>query len=195
MPAKRSTNLKRKLRYAARIGGEHHGKRLKKRTKAPSFAKLQSSSQNASRSKKANRAKNTLPELVLRRELQRHGLKCRQHVTDLPGKPEIVFDAEKVVVFCDGDFWPGRNWKARESRLMLGANADYWTAKIRYNILRDKAQTRILRKAGWQVLRLWETDIKRAPQTAAAVILKLLASRHSHALRPRAKRRGRRARS
>lgn len=138
--------------------------------KAPSFSELHPSSQHASRTKKSNRAKGTLPEVLLVRELRRCGLKFKRHVPDLPGKPDVVFESEKVVVFCDGDFWHGRNWKVRRRRLKAGSNATYWTSKLRYNIMRDRAQTRMLERAGWKVIRLWETDLKREPEKAVATI-------------------------
>jgi DNA mismatch endonuclease, patch repair protein len=142
--------------------------------KAPSFSDLRPTSRQASESKKANSAKNTLPELLLVRELRKNGLRFKRHVSVLPGKPEVVFEPQRVVVFCDGDFWHGRNWKARESRLEAGSNATYWTAKIKYNIMRDRTQTRLLKQAGWQVIRLWETDLKRDPGKAVNAILQAL---------------------
>ncbi|MGH2544322.1 MAG: DUF559 domain-containing protein, partial [Ardenticatenaceae bacterium] len=80
-------------------------------------------------------------------------------------------------VFCDGDFWHGRNWKARYPRLKAGSNARYWVHKIRYNISRDKRQTRELRTAGWTVIRLWETDILRDPIECAMQVLRMLRRR------------------
>jgi DNA mismatch endonuclease, patch repair protein len=96
----------------------------------------------------------------------------------------MVFPAARVVVFCDGDFWHGRNLQQRISKLERGHNAPYWVAKIQRNAERDRFQTELLQSAGWLVLRFWETDIlKGAPIIAdaivAAVRARMLASRES----------------
>lgn len=65
----------------------------------------------------------------------------------------------RVIVFVDGDFWHGKNWKARKVKLKLGHNANYWIRKIESNAARDLEQTHGLRAAGWIVLRIWESDI------------------------------------
>lgn len=105
------------------------------------------------------------------------GLRYRKNVKTLPGKPDIVFPRARVVVFCDGDFWHGRNWNKLRSNLKKGTNANYWSAKIAYNIERDRRNTDMLKKAGWQVIRLWETDIKCNPSNAAKYIKEIVDSR------------------
>jgi DNA mismatch endonuclease, patch repair protein len=109
--------------------------------------------------------------MLLRRRLWRFGLRYRIHDKNLPGRPDVVFRRERIVVFCDGDFWHGRNWSERESRLRTGANAPYWLAKILANRERDVTQTAELQRQGWTVLRLWETDILKNPEQAANYIL------------------------
>lgn len=79
-----------------------------------------------------------------------------------------------MVVFCDGDFWHGRHWARRRSRLLRGANAAYWLEKIRYNMLRDRRQTRMLMASGWHVVRLWETDILSDIDAAVATVTSVL---------------------
>jgi DNA mismatch endonuclease, patch repair protein len=132
-------------------------------------------SEVSSRTKSRNRKKDTAPEMLLRRALFARGLRYRLHSRALPGNPDIVFPAARVAVFCDGDFWHGRNWEARRERLERGANATYWVPKIESNIARDRAATRALSAAGWVVLRLWETDIKRDPEVVAETIALVLA--------------------
>lgn len=145
--------------------------------KAPSFKGLKPASEVASRVKSANRRKDTLHEVLLRSHLWRLGLRFRKNVTALPGKPDIVFSGAKVVVFCDGDFWHGRNWQSRQEKLSRGTNSAYWLAKIASNIERDARNTALLKKAGWRVIRLWETDVKRDPVVAAMHIKKVVAAR------------------
>src|SRR5439155_7828808 len=164
MPAKRSTNLK--VRSSRQRAGD-----------APSFVGRRATSLFASAVKRRNRSKNTRAELKLRRALSHLGLTFRLHVRSLPGKPDFVFSRARVAVFCDGDFWHGRNWPTRRSRLEKGSNADYWLHKIRYNIARDKRQTRQLKLAGWLVIRVWETDVLRDPGEAAERVRKLIRRR------------------
>lgn len=87
-------------------------------------------------------------------------MRFRKNVKTLPGKPDIVFPRSRIVIFCDGDFWHGRNWTQLKTKLSCGANSDYWIAKINSNILRDKKNTEILKNLGWRVIRVWESEIK-----------------------------------
>lgn len=136
--------------------------------KAPSFNGLSPASKKSSFAKQRNTRRDTQHEVTLRRELFRAGLRFRKNVESIPGKPDIVFPAAKVIVFCDGDFWHGRNWRVLKKKLAVGANAAYWRAKILSNIARDRQNTTSLQRSGWTVLRLWESDIKRDPFAAAA---------------------------
>lgn len=141
----------------------------------PSFAGLHPSSRNASAAARGASSKaNTRCELALRRELWRRGFRYRVNVSDLPGRPDIVFPKRRLVIFCDGDFWHGRDLQQRLAKLSRGHNATYWVSKVRRNVERDRQQTRMLQEAGWTVLRIWETDLlgrveKVADEVAAAL--------------------------
>lgn len=145
--------------------------------KVPVFTGLRPSSKIASKVKQRNRSRDTAHELALRRELWRLGLRYRKNVKTLAGKPDIVFSRTRVVVFCDGDFWHGRHWRILEKKLRKGANARYWTAKIASNIQRDLRNTALLKKSGWRVIRLWETEIKKKPKRWALHIKKWASAR------------------
>ena len=126
----------------------------------PSFKGLHPASARASAAARGASAKtNTRCEQVLRRELRRRGLRYRLHHSGLPGRPDIVFTRPRVVVFCDGDFWHGRDLSKRLAALAAGHNAAYWLAKVQRNVERDRRQTGVLEASGWSVLRFWETDI------------------------------------
>src|SRR5690606_11852521 len=99
----------------------------------------------------------TKPERILRSLLWKRGLRFRKNYSALPGRPDIVFTRARVVVFCDGDFWHGKNWAERRPRLAVGANASYWTRKIEANMIRDQQRTQALASEGWEVLRFWES--------------------------------------
>jgi DNA mismatch endonuclease, patch repair protein len=126
----------------------------------------------ASRAAEGSSAKrDTQPELLLRKALTRRGVRgYRVDVTSLPGRPDIVFPRARVVIFCDGDFWHGRNLEARVARLSSGHNAPYWVAKISGNVARDRRRDAELQSSGWTVLRFWETDILKQADEIAALI-------------------------
>jgi DNA mismatch endonuclease (patch repair protein) len=143
----------------------------------PSYAGFQPASEAASKAKRANRREDTADELLLRRAIWRLGLRYRKHVPELPGKPDFVFRQARVVVFCDGDSWHGRDWARLRRQLARRHNADYWIAKIARNRKRDAEHTRTLARAGWLVVRLWETDIKQDPGSAALTIQRIVHGR------------------
>ena len=135
---------------------------------APSFKNLKSTSARASRALSgSSRKSDTKCEVLLRSRLWRMGFRFRKNVRGLPGVPDIVFPRERVAIFCDGDFWHGRNWESRQEKLRCGANPDYWIAKISRNMERDVAQSAALRRSGWRVLRFWESRILKSPESVA----------------------------
>jgi DNA mismatch endonuclease, patch repair protein len=150
------------------------GKARKVVARSPSYKGLLPSSEQASRAKQHNQGINTRHEQLLRRELWRRGLRYRKNCRTLPGKPDIVFSKAKLVVFCDGDFWHGRHWAKLSRSLRNGANAPYWIAKIETNRERDRLVAKQLRHLGWQVIRVWETDILKDPRAAAKRIERAL---------------------
>lgn len=148
------------------------------RPKAPSYRGLAPASPRASKAARAaSRKSNTRCEVLLRRILWHRGLRYRVAVRELPGCPDIVFAKHNLVVFCDGDFWHGRDLARRLRRLADGHNAPYWMAKIRANARRDVVNNRRLAGAGWRVLRFWETDVLKDPEGAAQKILHAVARR------------------
>lgn len=109
------------------------------------------------------KSRDTRPEISLRKELWRRGLRYRKNYKKLPGKPDIVFTKLKLAIFCDGDFWHGHNWAIRgygslEDELQRYSKS--WVDKITRNIERDERVNGELEQLGWQVLRIWESDIK-----------------------------------
>ena len=125
----------------------------------------------------AVKSADTGPEIILRKELWSRGLRYRLHKASLPGKPDIVFTAARVAVFVDGDYWHGNQWKLRgfasmEEQLSTVRNRDYWEKKIKRNMDRDRKVNADLRKLGWKVVRLWESDILRRPDWAAGKVMR-----------------------
>lgn len=119
------------------------------------------------------RVRDTLPEVSLRSELHRRGLRYRLQVP-VPGMPrrrsDIVFTRAKVAVFTDGCFWHG----CPEHGTYPANNGDWWGAKLVRNKERDRETDRHLRSLGWSVVRVWEHEDMHS---AAAAIEQLVRSR------------------
>jgi DNA mismatch endonuclease, patch repair protein len=113
---------------------------------------------------------------VLGSALWHRGLRYRLNRRDLPGTPDLVFASCRVAVFVDGDFWHGRDWETRRERLVSGNNGAYWVAKIAYNRERDERNNARLANLGWRVVRIWESDVLRDPETAADRVARMIRS-------------------
>jgi DNA mismatch endonuclease (patch repair protein) len=127
----------------------------------PSYKSFKPASARASAAASGSSKKSgTTPELMLRRALWKMGCRYRKNYKNLPGNPDIVFVGARVVVFCDGDFWHGKDWATRKVKLQGGHNPSYWITKIERNMDRDAGYTRELEKRSWKVMRFWESDIR-----------------------------------
>jgi DNA mismatch endonuclease (patch repair protein) len=105
----------------------------------------------------------TKPEIFFRKALWKWGIRYRKNVKSLFGTPDIAIKKYKIVIFIDGDFWHGNDWKKRHcssQEELLGTYSDFWQKKIRRNIERDKNVKRYYKNNGWTILRFWtsETD-------------------------------------
>jgi len=102
------------------------------------------------------RSKNTKAELVVFRELRKRKVYFQKHYAKAPGKPDIAIPRKKIAIFIDGDFWHGRNFSKTKNRLPK----KYWREKIENNILRDRRSRAKLKRKGWKVLVVWESNLK-----------------------------------
>lgn len=107
------------------------------------------------------RSKDTSIELLLRRALWHKGYRYRVNYDKLPGHPDIVLTKYHIAIFCDGEFFHGKDWDRLELKLKGSNNSEYWIRKIKGNIDRDTAVERQLKAAEWTVLRFWGGDIKK----------------------------------
>ena len=105
------------------------------------------------------RSKNTKPEEIVRKYLFSKGLRYRKNVKNLPGTPDIVLPKYKTVVFVNGCFWHGH--KGCKYFVMPKSNTIYWKRKISNNINRDKIIRKKLIELGWNVLVVWECELKK----------------------------------
>lgn len=115
------------------------------------------------------KGKNTKPEERVRRYLFSHGFRYRKNVSTLPGKPDIVLPKYKTCIFVNGCFWH----KHEGCRYFVWPknNAEFWKKKIAGNVERDLRQQNELRLLGWNVVVIWECELKkdRFNETMASV--------------------------
>ena len=118
-----------------------------------------------SRNMKSNKGKDTNPELLLRKELWRRGLRYRKNYKELYGKPDIVFLGARIAVFVDGKMWHGYDWEHQKDDFK--SRRDYWIPKIERNIEHDYDVTQELIALDWLVMRFWDFEIKKNLQECA----------------------------
>jgi len=102
------------------------------------------------------------------------GLRYRKQYKFI-GRPDFAFPRWKVAVFCDSDFWHGRDWDERKAEIKT--NRDFWLPKIERNITRDQTVNEALQKEGWVVLRFWEDEILADPLACAEKVKAVVVER------------------
>ncbi|MDD5572025.1 MAG: very short patch repair endonuclease [Bacteroidales bacterium] len=119
----------------------------------------------------AIRSKDTKIEILLGKILWTKGLRYRKNDKTVFGKPDFTFKRHKLAVFCDSEFWHGKNWKHTNKKIK--SNRRYWIKKIERNIQRDKEVKKQLKKDGWKVIRFWAKQIEKDSEKC---VLKILAA-------------------
>lgn len=112
----------------------------------------------------------TTIEVLLRKALWKKGYRYRKNYKKLPGKPDIVLSKYKIVIFCDGEFFHGKDWKVLRTKLEKSNNSEYWIKKIERNLERDDEIDKKLLFMGWTVIRFWGNDIKKNTDECIKVI-------------------------
>ena len=115
------------------------------------------------------KAKDTKPEILLRKALWHRGLRYRKNYRLLPGSPDIAITRYRIAIFVDGDFWHAKGHQEHPGE-QIGSNKEYWQKKLKRNVERDKEVNNELTDMGWLVLRLWESDIKKILQKCVGMI-------------------------
>jgi DNA mismatch endonuclease, patch repair protein len=110
------------------------------------------------------RARDTGPELVVRRLAHASGFRFRLHRRDLPGSPDLVFPRHRKVIFVHGCFW-------HQHSCALGSKKprtrrDYWLPKLKSNVARDARNVGYLRGLGWKTLVIWECETRNPTAVA-----------------------------
>ena len=115
-------------------------------------------SEQRSRNMSAIKSKNTKPEIAVRKLLHSMGYRFRLHRKDLPGSPDIVLPKYKTVIFVHGCFWH-RHENCKYASTPK-TRQEFWEAKFRENINRDKLNQENLSSKGWKIIVVWECEIK-----------------------------------
>lgn len=119
------------------------------------------------------KGKNTRPELLLRRGLHAKGLRFRIHVSDLPGKPDLVFAKYRAALLVNGCFWHGHNCQLFK---IPATNSDAWAEKIAANHARDLKAVASLKLRNWRVLTVWECCLRGTGRLPLSEVIDYCAS-------------------
>lgn len=116
------------------------------------------------------RSKDTSIEVKLRKALWHRGYRYRKNDKRLPGKPDIALTKYKIAIFCDSEFFHGKDWEVLKPRLEKGNNSQYWISKISRNRERDDEVNKKLLFEGWTVIRFWGKDIQKNIEECVRVV-------------------------
>lgn len=125
--------------------------------------------------------RNTTPELTVRRALHRMGYRFRLHRKDLPGHPDITLPRFKKIIFVHGCFWHSHDCPRGKRP---ATNQEFWDKKINRNIERDTKAQAALGEAGWDVLVLWDCQVKK-PNLLTTLLSTFVNEESNHGAPPR----------
>lgn len=107
----------------------------------------------------AVKSKGSKIERILGKELWKRGYRYRKNNKTVFGKPDFTFKKLKIAIFCDSEFWHGKDWQTRKKAHKT--NVKFWHQKIERNIERDKEVNDELLKNGWTIIRFWGKEIEK----------------------------------
>lgn len=131
---------------------------------------MSQSKETISRTMSRIHSKDTSIELKLRKSLWHEGFRYRKNYKMLPGSPDIALTKYKIAIFCDSEFFHGKDWEVLKPRLEAGNNPDYWVKKIGRNRERDIEVDKKLIALGWTVIHFWGKDILKRTDECITVI-------------------------
>lgn len=123
-----------------------------------------------SKTMKKIRSKDTSIELKLRKALWHKGYRYRKNYKALPGSPDIVLTKYNIAIFCDSEFFHGKDWDILRPRLEKGHNPDYWIKKIERNQERDWENDKKLLFLGYTVIHFWGQDILKHTDECVRIV-------------------------
>ena len=116
------------------------------------------------------KSSDTKIEMKLRKALWQKGYRYRKNYKLLPGTPDIVLTKYRIAIFCDSEFWHGKDWEVLKPKLLKGKNPDFWVRKIERNRERDYENDKKLLFMDWTVIRFWGNEIMKRPEECVQVI-------------------------
>jgi len=116
------------------------------------------------------KSENTVPEIMLRKQLYSKGVRYRINYRSLEGNPDVVIPSKKIAIFIDGCFWH----KCPKCFGLPDSNKEYWRKKIEKNVERDKKANKALKLKGWRVIRIWEHEIRKDLERSVKRIVDVL---------------------
>ena len=122
---------------------------------------------------RANKKRNTRPELIVRRLLHSLGYRYRLHDPTLPGTPDVVFRSRRKALFIHGCFWHQHSHQHCPLRKRPKSNLNYWRPKLRRNVSRDWKHVKEFIELGWDTLVIWECEL-RQPRQLTTKLLRFL---------------------
>ncbi len=124
------------------------------------------------------RGKNTKPEIMVRKYLFSKGFRYRLNAKELPGKPDIALPKYKTVIFVNGCFWHGH--ESCSGFVLPKSNTEWWKNKINRTKERDAKSKELLKEAGWNVIVIWDCQLKKdkRDETLSKLIITLQARLH-----------------
>ncbi len=123
----------------------------------------------------AVKSKGSKIEIVLGKALWKKGIRYRKNVKNIFGKPDIAIKKYKVAVFCDSEFWHGKDWSQKKSEIK--SNKKFWYNKIERSIERDKEVNIKLNEEGWIVIRFWEKEILKESEKCVQIVIDAVKTR------------------
>ncbi len=116
------------------------------------------------------RGKDTSIEIKLRKALWAKGYRYRKNYRTVAGSPDIALTKYKLAIFCDSEFFHGKDWEVLKPKLEKGKNPDYWIKKIQRNMERDREKDQRLLYEGWTVIHFWGRDILKNTDECVRVV-------------------------
>lgn len=120
------------------------------------------------------RGKDTGIEITLRKALWNKGYRYRKNYNKLPGSPDICLTKYHIAIFCDSEYFHGKDWEVLKPKVEKGNNGIYWAKKIQENISRDDEIDKKLLFLGWTVIHFWGIDINKNVEGCIKVIEEII---------------------
>lgn len=114
-------------------------------------------------------SKDTCPEMIVRKLVHSLGYRYRLHRKDLPGKPDLVFSSRKKIIFVHGCFWHQHANPICKIARIPKSKTHYWIPKLQRNVERDSQHQKLLEAEGWEILIIWECEVRNMDELEKAI--------------------------